>query len=728
MGSADLVRYVVWLLKERKRMSHAAQKPVSEAEQYQQMRQRARDRNARLSQAGRDIAPYPGPRVQRPKVRERGRQDLQFFLKHYFPDLFFLPWSKDHLKVIKKIEEAVLKGGLFALAMPRGSGKTTICECACIWALLYGHRNFVCLIGSDEDHAEEMLATIKTQLQHNDYLHLDFKEVTHPVRSLEGITKRCDGQHYLGTRTEMSWGKKYLVLPTMPHGQASGGIVRVAGLTGSIKGMKHYHPRLGSVRPDLVILDDPQTDQSARSPSQCHLRESILQGTILGLAGPRTKISGIMPCTVIRPGDMADLILDREEYPEWQGERMKMVYSFPKNEKRWEEYRRILTEELRGERKRGSATKFYRKHRREMDEGAEVAWPQRYNEDELSGIQHAMNLKFRDEAAFWAEYQNEPLPEQKTESQVVAADEIATKVNGLGRGQVPDGCQELTAFIDLQEKVLFYVVCAWQSDFTGYVVDYGTYPEQARRYFTVRQLNRTLRRTHPGTGIDAALYRGLIELTGKLLTKEWPRGDGAMMRIGLCLIDQGWKADVVHQFCRQSPHAAVLMPARGHGITASQKPISEYDRKRGDRIGHHWWIPGMKRRRALRHVEVDTNYWKSFVHESFATAMGDPGCLSIFGRKAAEHRLFADHLTAEYRVRTEGRGRTVDEWKLPPSKPDNHWFDCLVGCAAAASLRGIQPLGSELPLPRQKKRIKLSDLQRQKMYESRKYSLPAGTG
>jgi len=49
------------------------------------------------------------------------------------------------------------------------------------------------------------------------------------------------------------------------------------------------------------------------------------------------------------------------------------------------------------------------------------------------------------------------------------------------------------------------------------------------------------------------------------------------------------------------------MPARGHGITASQKPISEYDRKRGDRIGHHWWVPGVARRRALRHVEVDTN-------------------------------------------------------------------------------------------------------------------------
>ena len=57
------------------------------------------------------------------------------------------------------------------------------------------------------------------------------------------------------------------------------------------------------------------------------------------------------------------------------------------------------------------ATAFYATHREEMDEGAEIAWEARYNPDELSAIQHAMNLRFLDEVAFWAEYQNEPLPE-----------------------------------------------------------------------------------------------------------------------------------------------------------------------------------------------------------------------------------------------------------------------------------------------------------------------------
>jgi hypothetical protein len=46
--------------------------------------------------------------------------------------------------------------------------------------------------------------------------------------------------------------------------------------------------------------------------------------------------------------------------------------------------------------------------------------------------------------------------------------------------------------------------------------------------------------------------------------------------------------------------------------------------------------------------------------------------LSVFGTKAEEHRLLSEHLSAEYRVRTEARGRTVDEWKLKANTVDNH--------------------------------------------------------
>jgi hypothetical protein len=53
-----------------------------------------------------------------------------------------------------------------------------------------------------------------------------------------------------------------------------------------------------------------------------------------------------------------------------------------------------------------------------------------------------------------------------------------------------------------------------------------------------------------------------------------------------------------------------------------------------------------------------------------------------------------DNLTAEYPVRVEGRGRTVEEWKLKPGI-DNHWWDCIVGCCVAANIEGIKMRGEQ---------------------------------
>ncbi|MEX0715158.1 MAG: terminase gpA endonuclease subunit, partial [Planctomycetaceae bacterium] len=495
---------------------------------------------------------------------------------------------------------------------------------------------------------------------------------------------------------------------------AAGAIIKVAGITGRIRGMKFKRPDGQTVRPSLVVLDDPQTDESARSLSQCATRESVLAGAVLGLAGPGKKISGIMPCTVIRPGDMADSILDRDRHPEWNGERTRMVYAFPTDEKLWAQYAELRAEGMRAGDGGKQATEFYGENREAMDAGAIIAWPERFNYDELSAIQHAMNLRLQDEAAFFAEYQNEPLPDETADDDLLTADQIAGKTNGMRRSEVPIGCNTVTMFVDVQQKLLFFMVCAWESDFTGYVLDYGTFPDQQRAYFTLRDARHTLSTAVPNTGLEGSIYAGLEALTGDYLGREWRRDDGAALRIERCLVDANWgsSTDVVYQFCRQSSHAAVLTPSHGRFVGASSIPFSEYKRKAGDRVGHNWRIPNVRGKRAVRHVLFDTNYWKSFLHARLAVAMGDRGCLSLFGDRSVEHRLLAEQLTAEYRVKTEGRGRTVDEWKPRPEQPDNHWLDCLVGCAVAASIQGAVLFGTEAKTVVKRERIKLSELRR----------------
>ena len=549
-----------------------------------------------MSASGRDIGELP--LVVDSARREAAERDFRLFCENYFPQTFHLGWSDDHLKVISQIEESVLSGGLFATAMPRGSGKTTLAETACIWAVLYGHRAFVCLIGSDEGRAAQMLDSIKTELEANDLLAEDFPEACFPIAALEGIAHRCNGQLYQGERTHIGWTAKELVLPTIPEGWASGAIIKVAGITGGLRGMKFKRADGKTVRPSLVVIDDPQTDESARSPSQCETRERILAGAILGLAGPGSKISGIMPCTVIRAGDMADNILNRDKHPEWNGTRTKMVYAFPTAEKLWEEYGRVRADGLRAGDGGKAATAFYREHRDAMDADACVAWLDRFEHDELSAIQHAMNLRLRDERAFFAEYQNEPLPEQEARSDDLTADQIAAKVNRMDRGTVPIACNRITAFIDIQASLLFYVVAAWEDDFTGYVIDHGTYPDQKRAYFTLRDAKLKLDRATKATGLEGQIYGGLESLCDDLLVREWPRDDGATLKVERCLIDANWGAstDTIYQFCRQSAHASIVTPSHGRYIGAASTPMREYTKKPGDRVGLNWRLPNVQGR------------------------------------------------------------------------------------------------------------------------------------
>jgi len=590
---------------------------------------------------------------------------------------------------------------------------TVLCQTAVVWAALTGATPFVCLIAASAERARDLLENIMVWLETNPLLGEDFPEVCYPVRCLERITNRQKGQKHQGEPTRIEWTSDKVVLPTIEGSRASGVVISCSGMKGSdIRGQNHARADGRVVRPQLVLVDDPQTTESAWSPSQSQRREAILAGDVLGMAGPGRKIAGLMACTVIRPDDMADRLLDRDKHPEWQGERTKMVYAFPASEKLWSRYAEMRNDSLRNDGDGAEATEFYRRNREAMDAGATVAWPERFNEDELSAIQHAMNLKLRDEAAFFAEYQNEPVVEQVGE-EMLTADKIAGKLNGYERGIIPVAAGHLTMFIDVQQKALFWTVVAWEELFTGYVVDYGTWPEQKRPYFTLSDLRMTIARAVPGAGLEGQIFAALERLTAEKLSMAWRREDGAEMRIERCLIDANWgqSTDVIYQFCRQSPFAAVLLPSHGKYVGASSIPFSEYKKKRGDRVGLHWRIPNTIGRRQVRHALIDTNYWKSFVHARLAVAMGDPGCLSLFGRDEDAHRLLADHLTAEYRVRTLAHERTVDEWKLRATRPDNHWLDCLVGCAVGASIQGAGLHGIEARRP-PRLRLRLSQLQR----------------
>ena len=666
---------------------------------YEARKERARSRQASQSASGRDIGAIPA--VVDPARRERCRRDLRLFLETYFPAKFALEWSSDHLRVIDRIQRSVLGGGLFALAMPRGSGKTSICEGAALWAPLYAHRKFVMVIGAADDAAKGILDEIKAEIETNPRLLEDFPAVCVPVRRLEGITNRANGQICNGARTLISWTDSEIRLPTVEGSEASGHCICVAGITGHVRGRKVTLASGESARPDYVLVDDPQTDESAGSKKQNHDRVRILSGAVLGLAGPGVKIAGTMPCTVIKRGDMADEILDQTRHPEWQGERMRMLRTFPADMGLWDRYGEIRADSLRAHGDIRDATAFYEANRAAMDAGADVSWPARFEPGELSGLQNAMNLYYRDKESFFAEYQNEPMPDDAGPTERITAELVWSRMDGSPRGVVPDWADRVTAFADVQERVLYYAVMAFGPDFRGHVVDYGTWPGQARRYFTRRDAAPTYDDIHPGMAKDPSVREAVREVAALVFGTAWRKADGTAVPVEWMMADSGWgehtaavyegAADFrAEEAARLGGKAADVpfWPSKGKGVKAGNKPISEYSRPVGVKKEDHrdeWMFhPVNGRSGRTRLMEFDANYWKSFVRERIATPKGRRSAFSLFGSDVERARLFAEHMSAESSVATSGRGRRLEEWTCLPGR-ENDWFDCIVGCYVGAS-------------------------------------------
>ena len=580
---------------------------------------------------------------------------------------------------------------------------TSITERAILWAILYGYRHYIVAIGDGRSASQEILQTVQTEVETNERLIEDFPEVCFPIQCLSGIVQRATGQRYHGKPTDISWGSGgTLVFPTIEGSPSSGSILVTAGINSRLRGMKRTTTDGRDFRPDFVFLDDPQNDRSASSASQNDKRLKIIRGTILGLAGAKTKMAGIMACTVIRKGDVADTCLDRQQSPEWNGVRYGLLESMPVNDDLWKQYHEIWSESQRTGHGIAEATDFYRRHRAAMDEGALATWAERYEPDEISAVQYAMDRLYTNRETFYSEYQNQPLDEAASDEIRLEPQEIIAKVSGLPRYTVPQECTRIVAYIDVQKDVLPYAVMAFADDGTGHLIDYGTYPDNGWEW-TLSDISKSYQTK--GMGFEGSLTLALDTLSQQVIGRKYVREDGSEMQVERCLVDAAWgvSSSTVVAFCSRSQYSTVLMPSFGRGITADKKPYSEYRKVAGQTIGDFWLVS--KNRQNVRVIEIDTNFAKTLFSMRIRTAIGDVGAFQIWGKQHdvqtnAIHRNLSQQLCAEYAIPTAGRDRTVNVWRLFPGR-DNHYLDCCAGCYAAASERGVS-YGSRHAKPQKK--------------------------
>lgn len=683
-------------------------------------RQRAKQYATRL--AGRDIGTIAS--IADPQRRESCRYDLKRFAMTYNPKPFYLDFSEYHRQAIKRLEEAVLQGAIYAYAMPRGGGKTILAKVAAWWAISYAHRRYAFIIGATNPKADGIISSLKLWFNNLPEYAADFPEICQAIRVLDNIAHRANAQTCKGHSTNITWARNELVLPTIrmkgtgledfPRDVllgdrantnpalclTSGSIIGASGLTGEgIRGSVKTTIEGEEIRPDLVLGDDPQTDESARSVEQNKVRYNLMTGAVLGMAGPDKTISMVVPCTKIKRGDMVDRILDRTSNPIFRGTCTGILSNMPPNMIAWEKYLAVYEFcALQEPPDYTDANKHFLEHQEILCEGVQPTWNARFKPHEVNAVQSAMHLYHLDAESFFAEYMNDPLSGMSN-AEFLTADEIMRKQHELPRGRVPLEAEKITAFCDVQMEIIYWGIVAWSNEFDGFVIDYGTFPKQQRVNFEKKAIPIKLSTLYPKLNPDARTYKALEETTALLLEKTYKReGDGMEMRIDRLGIDRGFKKIVVHKFIRNKQEPR-LQSCRGGKWTAKTKPMNhpDYHKKwtsEGRELGPHWRRDVATA--AVRPLESDPNFWKTFVHERLATSYGDAGSLTLFHvASRLEHALFASHLKAEYCDTVESQWGKINEWAPIPTSPDNDYLDVLYNCAVLASMEGITTVGVE---------------------------------
>jgi phage terminase large subunit GpA-like protein len=132
------------------------------------------------------------------------------------------------------------------------------------------------------------------------------------------------------------------------------------------------------------------------------------------------------------------------------------------------------------------------------------------------------------------------------------------------------------------------------------------------------------------------------------------------------LIDSGYRAPEVYEFCRRFPPDQV-MPSKGRDRQPTPIMLSAIDLDR----------KGNAKRRGTRLMLVDTNHFKSWVHSHCAIPAGETGSWNLPYDCTDD---FCDQITSESRVVKPNRSVV---W-LHSKHINNHWLDTEVLNSAAA--------------------------------------------
>jgi predicted phage terminase large subunit-like protein len=252
-----------------------------------------------------------------------GAVDSEFYARTFFPNTFRQASPSFAKAIWEPLENPNAR--LVNLLCFRGSSKTTRLRTFASKRIAYGISRTVLYIGASERDAIRSVQWLRTQVEKNAVWTGAF-----------GIAK---GRKWEETQIEIehrTFGHTVWVL--------------AAGINGSLRGIN-----FDDYRPDLIIVDDPQTDESAATLEQREKVADLILGAVKNSLAPESEEPNAKLAMAITPqhmGDVSQQALKDEQwvsrlFPCWTMDTMNAPVDM--QESAWPE--RFPTETLRADKK-----------------------------------------------------------------------------------------------------------------------------------------------------------------------------------------------------------------------------------------------------------------------------------------------------------------------------------------------------------------------------------------
>lgn len=650
------------------------------------------DYERRLSQARRNLPPLPP--CENPELVEKCRYNLELFCRTFLKRWCPAKFSKAHKEILAGIQRAVLKGGKQAYAAPRGYGKSVMGRAGLVWACLYGHSRFSLLIAAKDDLAAESLwqilvlfsTTYPEDGHGTDLLHRCFP-ILYCWVALDLQMRKAQGQLYNNVSTRIKYNTDCLQMPQIPGYDGSGCIIRTASIGSKFRGLSFTADDGSILRPQLVLLDDLQSDQSAASAAQVEKQFIQIDRAVAGLKAAGKKMGQVFIGTVIAKNDLCSVFCNREAHPEWNGLLYAALPSLPKNIELWtQDYYIAWKTSLEKHDDFKTAKRFYREHRKELEEGADVLWKEVYNRDDAcTALEELMRIYLESAPRFFSEYQNSPTTDTYDGGNNRIDLILPDALNRLPCGVVPAWCNALTCGVDIGKYAATYCVVGYdRRTTTSAIVDYGTWPEQPWHDYSYSNLAKTW--NIKGADANTLIYNGLKSLLAKLVA-PYTTEDGRRVQIQQIFIDRGYCEAGVQAAIRAAGRPYILA-IKGYQAAARFRQLDEWrDTLTQVHVGNGGLVLDTGDPK-MPYVLADVNLYKSAIAERMSLSPAVPKHVEIYGTDPARHKMFRRHLNTEYAVEETSRGRTVSYWTLGRDR-DNHLLDALTYAFCAASFAGL---------------------------------------